>query len=538
MTRAAACIGVAALAALATVPACARPRPATAPPHTDVLAQVSPTERLRQDLQAIFTADPVNHAVWAVSITSLRTGESLFRQNPFRLLVPASNQKLLTTAVAAERLGWDFRYTTRLYGTAPVSPDGLLPGDLVVVADGDPTINPRHPERWTAFDRWAQALADQGLRRVTGHLVGDDRAFAEPGWAPGWSWDDLALGYGAPVTALQYHENQVDIRVAPGDAVGAPPAVALSAPGSGLTVDLRATTARAGEPTTIVVGRLPGSTAIIIRGGIAVDGQSVTVAVSVANPTRFYLTALCEALARHGISVAGGPIDIDEVGASPPATGATLLLEDFSPPLRDIIAVTLRFSRNLYAETLLRTLARPERPATADTGLAIVRDTLRRWGVGPEYFLARDGSGLSRYNWLSPDAVVGLLTYVRLNPALNEPYLRALPVSGGEGSLEERMKGTPAEGRVWAKTGSMSQVRALSGYLTTLEGEPLAFSILANGFRVPSRQIDEAVDQALVRLAAFTRSRTARRPAPSSAPRRPPPPRPTGRRQTAAGPHP
>lgn len=491
--------------------ACARPKPVTAPTAAEALARVSATERLRQDLQAIFSAPAINHAQWAVSVDSLRTGESLFRQNEFRLLVPASNQKLLTTAVAAAKLGWDFRYTTRLYATGPISADGTLQGDLLIVADGDPTINPRHPERWAVFDQWAQALADTGLHLVAGQLVGDDHAFAEPGWAPGWSWDDLALGYGAPVSALQYNENQVEVMVAPGDSPGGRIVVAMSPPGSGLTIDHRATTASPAEPTTIVVERVPGSTILVVRGQIAVDAKPVTAVAAVANPTVLYLNAFREALARHGIFVGGNPIDIDDLRVPPSADRATLLLEDRSPPLSDIIAVTLKFSRNLYAETLLRTLARPELPATAEMGLNVVRDTLRTWGIGPEYFLARDGSGLSRYNWLSPDAVMRLLTYVRLNPALAGAYTRALAVAGVDGSLEERMKGTTAEGRVFAKTGSMSQVRALSGYLTTLDGEPLAFSILANGFRVPSRQIDDAVDRALVRLVAFTRSQTARR---------------------------
>ena len=123
--------------------------------------------------------------------------------------------KLVTSAVAAEKLGWDYRYTTKIFATGPLS-GGDLDGDLVIVSNGDPTINTRHPERWGAFDAWAKELYAKGVRRIGGQLIGDDNAFAEPGWGVGWAWDDLSLGYGAAVGALQYNENEVELLV--GDA--------------------------------------------------------------------------------------------------------------------------------------------------------------------------------------------------------------------------------------------------------------------------------------------------------------------------------
>ena len=165
--------------------------------------------------------------------------------------------------------------------------------------------------------------------------------------------------------------------------------------------------------------------------------------------------------------------------------------------------MTNKWSRNLYAETLLRSLSPAGEPATTDAGLKVLTETLRTWGVSTDYYLARDGSGLSRYDYLTPDALIGALTYMWLRPDLVDHFRASLPVAGQSGSLANRLKGTPGEARVWAKTGSMSQVRSLAGYVMTAEGEPLVFAFMVNGFRVPARDIDAAIDQALLRLVAF-----------------------------------
>ncbi|MEO8677931.1 MAG: D-alanyl-D-alanine carboxypeptidase/D-alanyl-D-alanine-endopeptidase [Vicinamibacterales bacterium] len=472
---------------------------------TPVGAQsADPVERLRRDLTAIFTDQAVDHAQWSVQVSSLKAGDSLFSLNARRLQVPASNQKMLTCAVAAEKLGWDFTYTNRVYALGKINA-GVLEGDLVVTSDGDPTINPRHPARWAALDDWAKQLSARGIHLISGQLIGDDNAFAEPGWGPGWSWDDIPLGYGAPVSALQYNENEVELVIIAGAQPGARATISTSPPGSGLVIDHGMTTGPAGSETKVTIERVPGSNILSVRGQIAADAAAVSEKVAVPNPTLMYVNAFREALARYGIFVGGNPIDIDDLRLAPDLANATLLVEDHSPPLSEIIDVTLKWSRNLYAETLLRTLARPETPATAETGLKVLRDTLRSWGVGNEYYLARDGSGLSRYDYLTPNALTIILTYLYLNPAYAELFRNTLPVAGVSGSLASRMGGTPASDRVWAKTGAMSQVRSISGYIMTLDHESLAFAIIVNGFRIPAREIDATMDKALLKLVEFKR---------------------------------
>ena len=467
------------------------------------VANPSPHEALRRDLGAIFSDPTVDHGVWSAAVHSLRHGETLFSLNALRLQVPASNQKQLTAAAAAERLGWDYRYTTRIYAIGAVDANGALNGDLVVVSDGDPTINPRHPERWAIFDEWGRQLAAKGIRTITGHLIGDDNAFEEPGWSPGWAWDDLAFGYGASASALQYNENQVELLIGPGLEAGGRAIISVSPPGSGLIVDHQVTTAAAGEPNKIALLRTPGSELLTVSGVVALGSAPITEYAAVDNPTQVYLNAMRVAFGRHGVNIERTPLDIDAKRPLPDLSKATLLIEDKSPPLAEIIDVTLKWSRNIYAETMLRSMAPEGAPKSAAGGLTALAETLNDWGIFGEYFLARDGSGLSRYDYISADALTWLLTHVWMDPKHAEPYRAAMPLFGVNGNVANRLKDTPASGRVWAKTGSMSQVRSLSGYLETLEGEPLAFAFIVNGFRIPQREIDAAMDKAVLRLLEF-----------------------------------
>ncbi len=499
-------------------------------PSAQSRASVAPTPpaltQLRRDLTALFSDPLIDHAQWAVRVDSLATGEALFTYNAHRLMVPASNQKLLTAAVAADRLGWDFRFTTRLLTDGIVDASGTLKGSLIVAGDGDPTINPRNPERWRTFDEWGRLLRTIGIRAIDGYLIGNDDAIEEPGWGEGWSWDDLQFGYGAPASALQYHESQIEVMVGPGLAAGAPAVVVTSPARSGLLVDNNAVTAAAETETTITVSRLPGTLYLVVSGHIAEGAKPVNTLAAVENPTRLYLGALHEAFSRQGVVVGGSVLDIDEVPleARSDIVRGTLreLIVDRSPPLSEIVDVMLKWSRNGYAETLLTALSAlaPDlsgrggsrtaptesstgphsSPRSAAFGLEVLRSALDSWGITNTAFLSRDGSGLSRMDYVSADGLVKLLTRMWTNPTFRDPFRAALPVAGVSGTLAERLKDTSATGRVWAKTGTLSNVRALSGYLDTGAGEPLVFSILVNNFVVPSSEVDAVVDRALLKL--------------------------------------
>jgi D-alanyl-D-alanine carboxypeptidase/D-alanyl-D-alanine-endopeptidase (penicillin-binding protein 4) len=495
---------VLALAMALVAGACAArtPAPLPEPPPAPVL---SPAEQLQADLAALFGNSAIDHAHLAVLVRSLTSGETIYALNERRMLVPASNQKLLTAAAAASKLGWAYRYTTKVLANGALLEDGTLEGDLVIVGGGDPTINPRHPDRWAALDDWAGQIAARGVKIVGGNLIGDDNAFGEPGWGSGWSWEDLASGYGSPIGALQYHENQVELMIGPGLEPGARAIISTSPPGSGMLIDHGVTTVAEGEPTRIVLERVPGFTILTVRGQIAVGAKPRIEYAAVENPTLLFVNAFREALARKGVFVSGAAMDIDALVKPLDLSRAETWVTDQSAPLTEIADALLKWSRNGYAETLLWSLSPPGAPASEAEGLKVLRETLTTLGLALGQYGAFDGSGLSRYDMVSAEALAGLLTKVWNEPALIGPYKSALPVAGAAGSLETRMKGTPAENRVWAKTGSMFNIRALSGYVLTADEEPLVFSFLANNYTVPSKDIDEMMDKALARLAAFTR---------------------------------
>jgi D-alanyl-D-alanine carboxypeptidase/D-alanyl-D-alanine-endopeptidase (penicillin-binding protein 4) len=181
------------------------------------------------------------------------------------------------------------------------------------------------------------------------------------------------------------------------------------------------------------------------------------------------------------------------------------LLVDRSAPLSELIDVTLKWSRNEYAETLLRALSPPGKAQTAAGGLEVLYAQLAEWGVGPELYLARDGSGLSRMDYVSAEALTRILTHVWTDPKLADTFRSTLPEAGISGTLSERMKGTPAEAHVWAKTGTLSNVRGLSGYLITSAGEPIVFAMIANNFTIPTADVDAVMEKALNRVMVFTR---------------------------------
>jgi D-alanyl-D-alanine carboxypeptidase/D-alanyl-D-alanine-endopeptidase (penicillin-binding protein 4) len=462
---------------------------------------------LQHDLSALFGRGAVDHAQLAVSVRSLTTGETLFALNERRMMVPASNQKLLTVAAAARRLGWNYRYTTRVLATGRVKADGTLDGDLVIVGSGDPTINPRHPDRWAVLDDWAGQIAARGVKVVNGHLIGDDNAFAEPGIGSGWSWDDLVTGYGSPIGALQYNENQVELLVGPGMTAGAPGIISMSPLGSGLIVDNQVETAAVDQPTRVSTARMPGWNMIAVRGQVAIGATPRRVLAAVENPTTLFLSAFREALSRKGIFVGGSALDIDDVRTPPDLTTAETWVTDQSLPLFTIVDPLLKRSRNGYAETLLWTLSPPGEPASDVAGLKVLREALTELGVNPALYASFDGSGLSRYDMLTAEALTQVLTAIWRDPLMLGPYRNALPVAGMAGSIENRLKGTPAAGRVWAKTGSMFNINTLSGYVLTADNDTLAFSFLANNYTVPSSEIDALMDEALLKLAGFSRRR-------------------------------
>lgn len=502
-----------------TLAACAaRTTPATPGPASPSTAlpsssqAVSPAARATTAaLQPIFTPPDLSHAHIAVLVQSLASGETRYALNPQHLLVPASNQKVLTTAAAARRLGWDFQLTTTIRALGNVDARGVLEGDLIITGSGDPTISPRFPERWAVIDAWADRIAARGITRITGRIIGDDGA-GKPGWGSGWSWDDLTEDYGSQIGALQLNENELHLTVSPAAQAGLAAGVAAVPEQHAITLVNRVMTGETGSATRLMVERAPGSEVLTLSGSIARDARPRLVRTSLANPTRAFAATVRAALLRRGIVVDGAAIDIDDLPAELDRSKAETWITDRSLPLRTMVDPVLRHSMNGYAESLLWALSPSGAPASEAAGLAVLRQTLTDMGVDPAGYRAFDGSGLSRYDMLSPLALVQTLTAVWNDPVLREPYMAALPHPGRPGSFERRFVGTPAAGRVWAKTGSMFNIRTLSGFITTQAGEPLVFSMMANQYTTPTSRIDEMMNAAVIWLAGSSERASATTP--------------------------
>ena len=474
-------------------------------------APCSPRDHLTRDLDAAFAAPALRSAIWGVKVQSLDTGAVIYELNPDTLLVPASNTKIVTTAVAAERLGWDFRFVTRLETDAPIA-DGTLRGDLVVVGGGDPTMNDTFGGAGAAFDEWATALRAAGISRIDGRIVGNDDAFEERPYGSGWEWDDFPYGYLSPVGALQVDENVVEVSIAPGTAPGNPAVVSMPLAGPGIGVVNRVITGAPGSETDIDLSRLPGARDVEVSGTIAVGSKPATEIVAVDNPTLNFAARLRAALIERGIAVTGEAVDADELEKGDThhflrnTSSRRVLATRQSPPLRDIAVRLMKVSQNLYAETVLRALSLTPGPASVEASQKIEQEVLASWGIPEGQFALADGSGLSRHNLFTASTVVRILQVLARNPTHAEAFTATLPVAGKDGTIAGRLKATRGEGNVRAKTGTLGRVRALSGYLTTAAGERLVFSVIANHFLVPTRVVDAAVDQALERLVNFTGS--------------------------------
>lgn len=463
---------------------------------------------LAATLDALFAARPSGPVLWGVEVRSLDRNERLYARNQDVLLTPASTMKILTLATAAERLGWDDRFETTLSSAAAIR-EGTLGGDLVVRGTGDPTINA--PGTEDLFAAWADELRARGVRRIAGRIIGDDDgpdgagAAQDAGFGAGWAWDDLALGFAAPAGALQHHENVVHVVVAPSDSAGSPGRVRIRTPSSGLTLVNDVVTAAAGSRAAIRLLRPARRDALVVAGQIPLGHDPVVRIAAVGNPTRFFVQALRDALEQHGIAVAGEAIDIDRLDAEEKASvrrGLQPLVRHRSEPLSAIARRMMKSSQNLYAESMLHRLGAGDRDGGSGRAAGLV---LAEWGIGAERAIVADGSGLSRYNYLAASALVDVLARMHRDPRHRERFRATLPVAGRDGTLRRRLVGTPAEGTVRAKTGSMTRVRGLAGFAESAGGEMLAFAILANNFSAPAGQVIRVIDDAAAALAAFSR---------------------------------
>lgn len=456
-------------------------------------------------LAAAFDDPRLQHAFVGVLIRSLDTGEVLFSRDADRLFVPASNMKVVTAAAALSTLGPDFQFATEVAAGGPIR-NGVLDGSLIVTGTGDPTFSGNfYEDPRDVFVQWADSLRALGVTRILGGVVGVDTAFTDPTLGAGWMWDDLVYSSSAEYGALQFNDGAITLDVFPSSTNLQPGIVVLSPPSQYVRVINDTRTMPDGSITSIRVDRDEASATLTVRGEIAADDDGYSRTVSVRDPTLFLASTLRETLREQGITVEGPAARHTELGIiNPIFANATHLFTHRSPRLGEIVRVMLKESQNQISETMVLTMGREFRGfGTAAAGVAVVDSMIDVWGIeAGQRMNMVDGSGLSRYDLISPALLVGILETMDASPYRDE-WLAALPIAGEDGTLANRMRDPPLAGQVRAKTGTMTGIRSLSGYLTTASGRRAVFSTMVNNSVAGSAAADDVVEAAL-RLIAQT----------------------------------
>ncbi|MCA9763314.1 MAG: D-alanyl-D-alanine carboxypeptidase/D-alanyl-D-alanine-endopeptidase [Gemmatimonadetes bacterium] len=463
-------------------------------------------------LAARLDAPGLDRHLWGVAVADL-DGTPLFGRNAERLFIPASNTKLVVSAAATVLLGPDFTVRTSLYGTGPVE-NGELRGDLVLYGRGDPTFSERcyatddqvpgacDEDAASKFRDLARQLRERGVRRIAGDLVGDGSYFDAELVHPGWETYDLNWWYAAPVSGLGYNDNAIDITIERADSVGRQPVISVRPAIGYAAVENRAVIGTDTARRTFDILRDPAVDHYVASGVLPSGAARQTEHAAVGDPNRYAAHALREALRDEGIVVLGEVQSTVDPFDFALARGTPALAEVTSRPLRDWVFPVLNTSQNWFAEMLVKQLGKLRGTGGSwREGLAVERRFLiDSVGVDSTQVALSDASGLAANNLVSPRAFTQLLAYMRRHPTY-EAFAAGLPQSGNTGSLRRRFVGTPLEGRVRAKTGSISRVNTLSGYVERADGTVLVFSIQANHHTLGSTRMIQAIDSVVAELA-------------------------------------
>src|SRR5712691_3561899 len=484
-------------------------------------------------IAAILSDPDLARGFWGIEVVSLPSGRILYAQNADKLFTPASNTKLFTTAAALALVGPDYKFHTTVETTGALDKHGRLSGDLVLMGRGDPNLSGRelpydlHTERndhpIQVLENLADTLVQKGVKYVDGDIVADDSYFAFERYGEGWSQDDLVWGDGAPVSALTINDNVVFVNILPADRPGERAFVSVTPFADYYRIDNRIITTPAGTGRKIFINREPGSTVLTLWGNMPLDDLGANEALAIEDPAEFAAQLFRSLLEKRGIAVYGrqrthhtelASLSTFSVTSLAPSRGGDdtqfrsgqmnqplVLASNESKPISEDVRVINKVSQNLHAEILLRLLGREKGTAgTVEGGLEVLRGFLAQAGVPSDQYLFYDGSGLSRQNLVTPHAVVQLLRYAAAQP-WGSIYRGTFPVAGVDGSLSDRFKNA-LQGRVYAKTGSLGGVKALSGYAKTNSSQQIAFSILSNNFNLPSKRITDTTDRIIEAIVA------------------------------------
>lgn len=464
---------------------------------------------LRNDISAIISNPDFANANIGICIQSVETGEFIFKHNESKNFVPASTQKIVTTSAALDLLGEDFKFTTKLYLDGQIMPNGEFLGNVIIRGLGDPTISKYyHRNPMEILENWAKKIDSLGISSIKGKIIADDSYFDNAYYGQGWSWDDFPYYYSSQVSALTINDNRVDFYIYSGDSVDDYSHITNYPVSPYYRLINNVKTAVSSNNAVINSNREINSNIIKLSGAVPFEKSrksSQAISVTIDNPSMFFLNLFKQKLEEMKIVVNGvlvrkadTPENIDYLSMFP-------LIETFSPPISEIIAVINQESHNLAAEMVFKTLGKESSGiGSFESGAEFVTKYLAKAGVNTQNVRIVDGSGLSRLNLISPRSMISVLNYI-YRSSFRDVFMKSLAKPGEPGTLKRRMSRSKAEKRVYAKTGSMNYISAICGYITTNDNETFAFAIMLENFTVPGTLANNLQDLLLMRLSSFSR---------------------------------
>ncbi|NOY78110.1 MAG: D-alanyl-D-alanine carboxypeptidase/D-alanyl-D-alanine-endopeptidase [Calditrichaeota bacterium] len=448
----------------------------------------NPVKNLQEKIDSLLTTPLFKETQAAVKIISLTNHTVIYDRNSDLLLNPASNMKLLTTATALTLLRPNFTFKTCLLADSASVGDSVITGNLYLKGGGDPDL--------VVED--LQDLIDQlqvdGISHITGNLVADAAALDSLPRGKGWMWDDDPDDYAAHLSALTLNDNCVNVLAKPSEKISDKVKLFIFPQTHYVTVENNGVTGDSAQANSLKISRkwMTCENVITVKDTLPVNAPPYQITLNIEDPTRYTATVFGELLKKNGIQIDGHILK----GISPDA--AETLAVHKSHPLRDVVENTNKISDNLSAELLLKTVGAVTRgePGTAEKGLQAMRQFLQSIGIDSTSYFVVDGSGVSRYDVINADLITRLLAHMYGDFTVSSEYLTSLPIAGVDGTLQKRMIGTAAQGKLRAKTGSLRGVSSLSGYVPTQDGDVWAFSMLMQNFvgsASPYRAVQDSI---------------------------------------------